>query len=65
MAKMSATLKASVTRAVDDQDHDFAVLKADITSAFPNSDRHHMRTAVGNLLPQFLGIFDFLYAKPN
>ena len=62
MAKMTATLKAKVTQAIDDRDSDFAVLKVDITSAFPNSNRQHMRTAVSKLLPQFLGMFDFLYA---
>ena len=65
MAKMTATLKARVTQAICDQHHDFAVLKADITSAFPNSNRQHMRAAVGKMLPQFLGMFDFLYASPN
>ena len=65
MAKMTATLKAKVTQAIDDRDSDFAVLKVDITSAFPNSNRQHMRTAVSKLLPQFLGMFDFLYARPN
>ena len=65
MAKMTTTLEARVSQATHQQDHRFAVLKADITSAFPNSNRHHMRTAVKKLLPQFLGIFDFLYAQPN
>jgi predicted small metal-binding protein len=65
MAKMTATLKAKVTQAIDARDSDFAVLKVDITSAFPNSNRQHMRTAVSKLLPQFLGMFDFLYARPN
>ena len=65
ISKLAATLKAKVSTAIADNDHDFAVLQADVSSAFPNSNRHHMRDAVKRWLPRFIGIYDLLYGAPN
>lgn len=65
MAKTISTLKAQTMAAIEEKQQDFAILKVDIKSAFPLSDRVKMRTAVRQYLPKLLGIFDFLYNDTN
>lgn len=45
------------------QEVDFAVIALDITGAFPNVNRQHLRVAVQKYLPPFLPIFDLLYGR--
>ena len=52
-------------KAIEQQDDRFAVLKVDIKSAFPRSNRKKMRKAVVKWLPEMIGIFDFLYGETN
>ena len=65
MTKIVSTLKARVIKAIEQQDDRFAVLKVDIKSAFPWSNRKKMRKAVVKWLPEMIGIFDFLYGETN
>ena len=65
MAKLTTTLKAKIAHAISNQNQDFALLQVDVASAFPNSNRQHMRDAVKQWLPQFIDIYDLLYGAPN
>ena len=65
MTKIVSALKARVMCAIEQTDERFAVLKVDIKSAFPLSQRKKMRHAVRERLPSMLGIFDFLYGATN
>lgn len=56
-------VKAEWDKAVHGQQEDFAVVALDITGAFPNVNREHLRRAVGKYLPPFLPIFDLLYGR--
>ena len=46
-------------------DKDYIALQIDLTRAYPNSSRKHIRKQLQHHLPEFVSIFDCLYSTPN